>query len=269
MKNGSKSMSRIELEVCIDSVESAMAAHAGGAGRVELCSALSVGGVTPSAGLIQAARFVFPLGLFVLIRPCSGDFSYTAHEFEVMRDDVRRARDLGADGVALGVLTPDGRVDVERTAQLVAEARPMKVTFHRAFDVLEDLDRALEDVICTGADRILTSGGERQGVRGVANIARLVRAAQGRIVILGGGGIRNAGVREFVLETGVQEVHTSLRSSVKAPNSSRNVEAILGADSEGSLRHVVKDSDVQKMRKTLDDIAEARNGRSCESSHAR
>jgi copper homeostasis protein len=200
------------------------------------------------------------LKLYVLVRPREGDFCYTPREFEVMRDDVRRAADLGADGVVIGVLTPDGRVDVERTAELVFAARPMQVTFNRAFDVAVDLDRSLEDVVAAGADRILTSGGERQGVHGIPKVAQLVRAAQGRIVILGGGGIRHANAREFILGTGVNEIHTSLRSSVNAPILGRNVEAILGADADGPLRHVVKDSEVLKLRKALDAIAASRNG---------
>lgn len=246
----------IALEICVDSVESALAAHAGRANRIELCSALSVGGITPSAGLIRLVRSSVPLDVFVLIRPRAGDFCYSAQEFDVMREDIQRVRDMGADGVVLGILTPDGNVDVERTTELVRLARPMKVTFHRAFDIGADLDRSLEEVIASGADRILTSGGERLGIEGAPRLAQLGAAARGRIILLGAGGIRRSNVRDFIFSAQVEEIHTSLRSRTIAPASLqvRRADHILGAHSDGAAHYVVTENDVAKLRSELDSI---------------
>ena len=242
----------ILLELCIDSVESAIAAQAGGADRIELCSDLSVGGITPSAGLIHAVRAAVSLPLCVLIRPRAGHFHYTANEFAVMRDDVLRARDLGVNCVVLGILTPGDSIDIDRTRALVQAARPMRVTFHRAFDLAHHLDQALEDVIATGADRILTSGGQPSAVDGAPRVAQLVKAAGQRIRILGGGGIRTSNVRAFLHATGAREIHTSLRI-VPAPSPRHDrISAILG----GNSAHTVVAADhVREMRAALDETA--------------
>ena len=200
-------MSRILVEACVDTVASALAAEAGGAGRIELCANLVEGGTTPSAGTIALARERLAIPLFVIVRPRGGDFLHDADELAVMRRDVEEARRLGADGVVLGALTPDGRVDAEAVRVLVDAARPMRVTFHRAFDATRDLTEALEALVALGVDRVLTSGGAPSALEGAAALGALVRQAGDRLVVLAGGGLTAATVGPVVAASGVREVH--------------------------------------------------------------
>jgi copper homeostasis protein len=218
----------MDLEVCVDSVESAIAAERGGAQRVELCSDLLEGGITPGAGLIASVRRRIAIGLYVMIRPRGGDFCYTDLEFEVMREEIAHARDLGADGIALGLLDQQGRVDVARTRELVDLARPLHVTFHRAIDMTPDLPAALEDVLATGACRILTSGGAPNVARGINELAGMVRTARGRIAIMPGGGITPATIGAVAQATGATEFHSSARTAFPSPVSFRKQGMAMG-----------------------------------------
>jgi len=217
------------LEVCADSVESAIAAKRGGAHRVELCSGLVEGGVTPSFGLITAVRSHIAIDLHVMIRPRGGDFCYDSDEFQVMRQDVLTAKQLGANGVVLGIMLEDGTVDSARTRTLIEIARPMKVTFHRAFDMSNDLSRALEDVIATGAERVLTSGGEPSAEAGISVIAALVKQATGRIAVMAGAGINVTNVRNILARTGVREIHATARVPIHSRMQYRNQRTSMGA----------------------------------------
>lgn len=199
------------VEICIDSVASACTAEASGAGRVELCSALSEGGVTPSIGLIEAVRNNVRIPVNVIIRPRGGDFLYSDMEFSVMRRDIERAGEAGADGIVTGILNRDGTVDIERTALLASFAAPMSVTFHRAFDMCRDPFKALEDVIATGAVRILTSGHARSALDGAKVIRELILSAGNRIIIMPGGGIDEYNVALLANSTGAREYHLSGR----------------------------------------------------------
>ncbi len=242
----------MDLEICVDSIESAIAAAGGGAKRIELCSALSEGGITPSIGLIAAVRAAIVIEMFVIIRPRGGNFVYTEQELNVMMQDIAEAKARKVDGVVLGVLTEAGCVDITRMRTLIDSARPLQVTFHRAFDICKDLDRALEDVIASGADRILTSGGKADAMRGAAKIARLQKKAGDRIRIMAGGGIRVSNVHSLALKTGVHEVHTSLSRDVVAKPSDGGAE--FGLHPTGRRIFRVLQQDVQAFKSALDSV---------------
>jgi copper homeostasis protein len=238
----------ILIEVCLDSVASAIAAERGGARRVELCGNLLEGGVTPSAGLIELVRTRTTTGLQVMIRPRGGDFCYTAEEFETVRRDIIAAKKLGADGVVVGILDARGNVDMERTRELVELARPLNVTFHRAFDMSADLLCALEDICATGADRLLTSGGEQTASQGVDMIGRLVKAARGRIVIMAGSGINEENAVSIIEHTGVREIHVGLGSAAESPMLHRNPRVSMGTAPEREYqRFQVREEDVTNL----------------------
>jgi copper homeostasis protein len=251
-------MGTVDLEICVDSVESAIAAARGGAQRVELCSALGEGGVTPSAGLVRAVRQAVPIDVFVMIRPRCGDFFYSDLDFQVMRDDIRDAKAMGANGVALGILKADGQVDVERTRCLVQMARPLQVTFHRAFDYAADLPRALEDVIASGAERVLTSGGEVDAIHGMTRLVELGEQADGRIRIMAGGGIRVSNVRRLVERTAIRDVHTSLNGKVPNAPQSGNSRVRIASHPGENLRFLVKEEDVRGIHSAMEAAVRSR-----------
>lgn len=198
------------FELCADSLDAARAAQAGGADRMELCEQLSISGVTPSMELLRAVLRDVEIPVHVLIRPRGGDFVYTDAEYAAMRRQIQQVKDAGAAGVAVGVLLRDGRVDVERTRALFELARPMKVTFHRAFDETGDLDAALEDVIRSGADFLLTSGGAPNVLEGAERIGRLQDRAGDRLEVMAGGGLKLKNLPEVVRKSGVSCLHGSL-----------------------------------------------------------
>ena len=197
----------MKVEICVSDVMSAIAAQAGGAHRVELCHNLAVGGTTPSAGAIALACRSLHIPVHVLIRPRAGDFVYSAIELEAMQHDIEVAKKLSAGGVVLGVLKRDATIDAERTAELIALARPLSVTFHKAFDEVRDPFEALETVIALGVDRILTSGGRATAVEGAPRLAALVERAKGRIVVMAGGRLDADAVPRVICEGHVSEVH--------------------------------------------------------------
>jgi copper homeostasis protein len=236
-------MKNFLFELCAENVEAAQAAEAGGADRIELCSQLSIGGVTPDADLIAAAVQALSIPVHILIRPRGGDFVFSASEFAQMRHQIEQAQRVGAAGVAIGMLLPNGRVDVERSRELVRLARPMNVTFHRAFDETADLSQALEDVIQTGADCLLTSGGAPDVLAGAESIARLRIQARERLDIMAGGGLKLANLAEVVCRTGVSYLHGSLtRRNGTRENETRGN----GIRGNGSHKHAERSEAIEE-----------------------
>lgn len=202
------------VEVCANGVESCLAAQEGGADRVELCAGIPEGGTTPSYGEIKVARRVLTTTrLHVIIRPRGGDFLYSDLEVERMAQDIGMCRDLGVDGVVFGCLKADGTIDVERNRYLMKCSRGMSVTMHRAFDRAADPQRALEEIIDLGFDRILTSGQQPKAVQGVELLAKLNRQAAGRIILMAGSGVTEQNIRDIREATGLHEFHFSGRES--------------------------------------------------------
>jgi copper homeostasis protein len=202
----------ILCEISVETVEAALAAVRGGAQRIEVCADLSAGGLTPDEGLMRKARELVHVPIFAMIRPRAGDFVYSASEYERMRADIEMAERARMDGIVLGILTRGRRVDVERTRELVNLARPLAATFHRAFDDVADLYTGLEEVIETGAARVLTSGGAAGAPDGIERLARLVAAAKERNIVLPGGGINAANALQVAKQTGARELHSGLGS---------------------------------------------------------
>ena len=205
------------IEIATSDFGTTKSAVEGGADRIELCANLAEGGTTPSFGTIKRCRESFNVLLYPIIRPRGGDFLYTKDEYEIMVEDVKLCKQLGCDGVVLGLLNMDGTIDIARTSGLVELAYPMEVTFHRAFDRCLDPFEAMEELIEMGCERILTSGQQPTVNDGVELIAELNEKADGRIIIMPGSGVRKENIKMLAEKTGCTEFHSSLRSKTKSP----------------------------------------------------
>lgn len=216
------------LEVCCGDIESVIAAEEAGAERIELCSCLEVGGMTPSLGLAIEARKWFSGKIFVLIRPRGGDFTFTDAEKDVMVKDIEVLAEW-VDGFVTGALDEEGMPDEEFCEEALYASRGKEVTFHRAFDVCSDRTAALEQLIDLGYDRILTSGGAPDCRRGIAELRRLNRIADGRITILAGGGVNSDNAGEIAEETGVTELHGSCRTAGSAHSDAKEIRRVMNS----------------------------------------
>lgn len=223
-------MENYQFEVCANSVESCIAAQAGGANRVELCAGIPEGGTTPSYGDIAIAREVLTgTKLHVIIRPRGGDFLYSGIEQRIMLKDIENARQLGADGVVFGCLTPEGDIDIHLMKQLIEAAGKLSVTFHRAFDVCRNPQQALEDIISLGCQRILTSGQQPTAEKGISLLKELQQRAAERIILLAGCGVNETNIARIAQETGIHEFHFSAREVVTSRMQYRKERVPMGA----------------------------------------
>lgn len=236
------------LEVCCGDIESVLAANAGGAGRIELCSALADGGVTPSAGLIRQAVRLSTIPVNVLIRPRGGDFLYNEAEVDVMVEDIILCRESGAHGVVIGALTPDGDPDLPALRRMTDAAGEMSVTFHRAFDLCRSAAEALEQLVELGCDRVLTSGQQASAIEGAPLLRKLREQAAGRILILAGAGVNPASAAELIATGAADEVHASAREGVESAMRWRRAGVPMGAPgTDEYIRKVTTPGQVNKI----------------------
>ena len=243
-----------KFEICANSVESCLAAQEGGADRVELCAGIPEGGTTPSYGEIKLARkLLTKTKLHVIIRPRGGDFLYTPLELERMEEDIRICRELGEDGVVFGCLTEEGEIDREANRRLVELARPMSVTFHRAFDRTADPMKALEDIISLGCNRILTSGQQPKAIDGISLLAQLEKKLKEYplppIQLLAGSGVNEENIRQIFDATGIHEYHFSARVNVVSKMKHYNHEVYMGAKGADESYSLV--TSAEKVRNTI------------------
>jgi copper homeostasis protein len=234
------------LEICAFNLPSALVAQQAGADRIELCASPEEGGTTPSPGVIRTAREKLRIALYPIIRPRGGDFLYSDEEFSVMMRDVEYCKQVGCNGVVLGVLCPDGSVDKGRCARLVEAAYPLGVTFHRAFDWASNPFEAMEAIIGIGCERILTSGQRPTALEGVPLIDELVREADDRIVIMPGSGVRAANIVDLAQKTGASEFHSSARVLQVS-----TMEYVNAAMKENQSLVMAAEEEIKKMKEQL------------------
>lgn len=236
----------MQLEICCYSLQSCINAQLGGANRIELCNGLFEGGTTPSIGLIKLAVEAVDIPVYPIIRPRGGDFVYSETELRVMKEDILQAKAAGAKGVVIGILNTDGTVSIPETKRLVELAKPMGVTFHRAFDMTVDPVQALEDIIETGCERILTSGQQNYAADATALLSKLVNTANGRIEIMAGSGVKVNNAEELI-KTGVDALHLSAKTSTESPMQFRN-EAISMASAINPSEYVRYEADLEMIK---------------------
>jgi copper homeostasis protein len=237
------------IEIATSDFNTTRSAVEGGADRIELCANLAEGGTTPSWATIRKCRESFDILLYPIIRPRGGDFLYSKDEFDIMRRDIRLCKELGCDGVVIGLLNMDGTIDLVRTARLVEIAYPMGITFHRAFDRCRDPFIALEELIELGCERILTSGQQPSVVDGVELVAQLNEKADERIIIMPGSGVRKENIKMLAEKTGCTEFHSSLRGKLKS--GMQFIHPAFAGNEESYMNNWIVPDEVQGLRSAL------------------
>jgi copper homeostasis protein len=238
------------IEICVEGIDGFAAAQAAGADRVELCASLLEGGLTPSLGVVRQVLAIATIPFHVIIRPRGGDFLYSELEYQTMLDDVRACRDLGVAGVVFGCLTADGRIDEARMTELTEAARPLKVTCHRAFDMTENAEEAIEALVRSGVDRVLTSGQRDTALAGVDILKRTHDAARGRIVIMACGALDEANIADIYRRSEADELHFAALTTVPSGMKFRNPNVGMGGtDYEREFEVTLTDPDA--VRRTI------------------
>lgn len=237
------------IEIATSDFTTTQSAVEGGADRIELCANLAEGGTTPSIATIKKCRELFSVQLYPIIRPRGGDFLYSNNEYEIMLEDVKLCRQLGCDGVVIGLLNSDGSLDLARTAKLVETAYPLGVTFHRAFDRCKDPFEAMEQLIELGCERILTSGQQPTVNEGMELIAELNKTADERIIIMPGSGVRADNIKMLAEKTGCTEFHSSLRG--KEPSKMSFIHPAFSNSAESYFNNFINPDDVRALRASL------------------
>ncbi|CAN5424888.1 copper homeostasis protein CutC [soil metagenome] len=232
-------MTKVLLEACVANIESAVAAVAAGADRLELCNVLGAGGITPSFGFIEMVLKKISIPVHVLIRPREGDFLYSDDEFDIMKRDIEKCRESGVAGIVTGILKDNGSVDIERCKVLISAAKPLPVTFHRAFDLTSDAFTSLEEIIQMGCYRILTSGQRAGAMHGAGFISGLIKQANGRIIVMPGGGINDKNISQLRKTTGANEFHLSARMIKPSKMLYRNEFVMMSGEEADEYSHDV------------------------------
>lgn len=244
----------MKIEIAANSLASALSAFRAGADRIELCSNLELGGTTPGPGSLIASREKLNIPIHVLIRPRAGDFVYQSSEIEEMKRTIQFCREIKIEGIVMGFLTPEGKVDRDLTLQMADHAQGMDLTFHRAFDQVIDQEEALETIIDLGFDRILTSGGMPTVPEGIRQIANLIRQADERIIIMPGGGINNFNFKDVAEHTGAREFHMSAKKVVKSPVEFRPRRDLINAQDIHPYNYIL--SNEEKIRNVTEQLKE-------------
>ena len=247
------------LEIAVFNIESALLAAKAGADRIELCENPYDGGTTPSYGTLKTVREKIDIPVFPIVRARGGDFLYSEDEFEVMKKDVALIKDVGFEGVVIGLLKKDGTIDIQRTSRLVEMAYPLEVTFHRAFDRAAEPLQALEDVIKCGCQRILTSGQVPNAFEGKELIKQLIQQADNRIIIMPGSGVRSNNIKVLIEFTGADEVHSSARKIV--PSQMQFIQKSMNENLENIS---VDENEIRKMKEALNASAQLKEERTSE-----
>lgn len=247
---------KYKIEICTNSVTSCLQAQKGGAYRVELCAGIPEGGTTPSYGEIAVARELLDIKLNIIIRPRGGDFLYSDVEHQTMLHDIRMAKKLGVDGVVIGCLTTDGRIDMQRNKELIQAAQGMSVTFHRAFDMCKNPFEALEQIISLGCDSILSSGQQPTAMEGVTLLSELTAKADGRITIMPGSGVNESNIAAIAQKTKATEFHFSAREPIDSKMQYRNPNLKMGGTVLSIDEYVQNITSAEKVKQTIDKLIE-------------